>query len=237
MAPTTRVCVVVPTYNERENIGRLIEEVKVTAIPGLSMLFVDDSSPDGTADVIRTIAAQESWVRLIVRKSKTGIGSAYQDGFRAALEDESCDVILEMDADLQHPPSRIPALLGAINSGSDVAVGSRYVPGGSVSGWGLWRRAVSRGANAYARSLLGIQVNDVTSGFRAYTRAAAEKVSEASLPVKGFEFQVASLSLLAKESKMEEVPYTFSPRAAGKSKLGFRDVVRFFFGVMRLAFV
>jgi dolichol-phosphate mannosyltransferase len=231
-----KLCAVVPTYNERENIGRLVEEVRRTSIRGLTLLFVDDTSPDGTGDLIRDIASRDPSIKLLVRSAKTGIGSAYQDGFREAISSIAPDIIIEMDADLQHPPSVIAELVRAVQAGADVAVGSRYVAGGRVSGWSLWRRTVSRGANAYARTILGIRVRDATSGFRAYTRARAEQVTEASLPAKGFEFQVASLHLLKKGSRFVEVPYTFAARTAGKSKLGLADMARFFFSVIRIAF-
>jgi dolichol-phosphate mannosyltransferase len=234
MQVQSRLCVVVPTYNERDNVLRLVDEVRRAAIPGLILLFVDDTSPDGTADLIREIAAHDSTVRLLVRSAKRGIGSAYQDGFREALTSVSPDVIIEMDADLQHPASAIADLVRAVQAGADVAVGSRYVVGGGVSGWGLRRRVVSKGANIYARTMLGIKVRDATSGFRAYSRAKAQQVVDAALPARGFEFQVASLHLL-KESRFAEVPYTFEARTAGKSKLGVADMVRFFFSVVRMA--
>jgi dolichol-phosphate mannosyltransferase len=140
-----------------------------------------------------------------------------------------------MDADLQHPPSFIGKLVSAIEGGADVAVASRYIPGGGSTGWSLWRRTVSRGANLYARTLLGLKVKDATSGFKAYSRAAAELMANAGLPTKGFEFQVASIRLLQRSMKIVEVPYTFSARAAGASKLRFTDVVRFFFSVLRMS--
>jgi dolichol-phosphate mannosyltransferase len=230
-----RICVVIPTYNEKENVTRLVEEVRKAGVPGLILLFVDDSSPDGTADLIRIIASRDSTIRLLVRRAKTGIGSAYQDGFREAISSLAPSIIIEMDADLQHPPSTIGGLVRAVQAGADVAIGSRYAVGGGVSGWGLWRRAVSKGANAYARTMLGIKVKDATSGFRAYTRDTAERVAGASLPAKGFEFQVASLHLLRTEARFEEVPYTFAARTAGKSKLGLSDMARFFFSVLRIA--
>ncbi|MGD1055644.1 MAG: polyprenol monophosphomannose synthase [Nitrososphaerales archaeon] len=235
MKTQERLCVVVPTYNERENVGRLIEEVRSVAIPGLVLLFVDDTSPDGTGDLIRDIASRDPSVKLFVRSAKTGIGSAYQDGFREAISSIAPDIIIEMDADLQHPPSAIPELVRAIQAGADVAVGSRYVAGGGVPGWGLWRRTVSKGANAYARTMLGIKVRDATSGFRAYTRAKAEQLAFAALPARGFEFQVASLHLLKKGSRFVEVPYKFAVRTAGRSKLGLADMARFFFSVIRIA--
>jgi dolichol-phosphate mannosyltransferase len=230
-----KLCAVVPTYNERENVEKLVEEVRKAAVPGLTLLFVDDTSPDGTGDLIRGIASRDPSVRLLVRSAKTGIGSAYQDGFREAISSIAPDIIIEMDADLQHPPSAIGELVRAVQAGADVAVGSRYVAGGGVSGWSLWRRTVSKGANAYARMMLHIKVRDATSGFRAYTRAKAEQVADATLPAKGFEFQVASLHLL-KGSRFAEVPYTFAHRTAGRSKMGLADMARFFFSVIRIAF-
>jgi dolichol-phosphate mannosyltransferase len=230
-----RVCVVVPTYNERENILALVQATKDAHVPGLTLLFVDDSSPDGTADVIGEAMAREPWVKLLRRKAKLGIGSAYQDGFKEAIASFSPDVLVEMDADLQHPPSLIPSLVGAVKTGADVAIGSRYVEGGSAPKFSLWRRTVSRGANAYAKVLLRISVRDATSGFRAYSRHAAEVIASTDLPARGFEFQVASLHLLKTNMKMVEVPYSFAPRAAGRSKLGLYDMARFSVAVARLA--
>jgi dolichol-phosphate mannosyltransferase len=230
-----KLCAVVPTYNERENVERLVEEVRRAAVSGLTLLFVDDTSPDGTGDIIREISSRDPSVKLLVRGAKTGIGSAYQDGFREAILSIAPDIIIEMDADLQHPPSVIGELVRAVQAGADVAVGSRYVAGGGVSGWSLWRRTVSRGANAYARTMLRIKVRDATSGFRAYTRAKAEQIADAALPARGFEFQVASLHLLRERSRFTEVPYTFAARTAGRSKMGLVDMARFFFSVFRIA--
>ena len=228
-----RICAVVPTFNERDNVVRLVDKLRKAAIPGFILLFVDDSSPDGTGDLIRSMASHDPSLRLLVRKTKRGIGSAYQEGFREALSSLSPDIIIEMDADLQHPPSAIKDLVSEIQAGADVAIGSRYIAGGGVSGWSPWRKAISRGANLYARVLLRIKVRDATSGFRAYTRAKAEQVAYATLPAKGFEFQVASLHLL-EGSQFAEVPYTFEVRTAGKSKLGVADIARFFLSVMRM---
>jgi len=229
-----RLCAVIPTYNERDNVARLLDEVRKAAVPGITLLFVDDSSPDGTGELIRKVTSRDPSVRLLVRGAKMGIGSAYQDGFREALSSISPDIIIEMDADLQHPPALIGELVKAVEAGADVAIGSRYVPGGGVAGWSRLRRVVSIVGNSYARILLGIKVWDATSGFRAYTRATAERVTDAALPAKGFEFQVASLYLL-KGSRFAEVPYTFGARVAGKSKLGMFDLARFFFSVMKIA--
>jgi dolichol-phosphate mannosyltransferase len=230
-----KACVVVPTYNEKENVAPMVDGVKAVGITGLDLLCVDDSSPDGTADVVRRISTREPWVHLMVREAKKGIGSAYQDGFRHALKSLAPDVLVEMDADLQHPPSVLREILAAIDEGADVVIASRYVQGGGTVGWGTGRRMVSRGANALVRLLLGLQVRDCTSGFRGYTRAAAEKVVKASLPAKGFEFQVATLHLLKTHARIVEVPFTFTSRKVGKSKLGFADLARFLFSIVRMS--
>jgi dolichol-phosphate mannosyltransferase len=231
----TKICLVVPTYNERENIPPFLEAVRAVRDQKTTILFVDDSSPDGTADIIRNEAEHDPLVKLMVRKGKMGIGSAYQDGFREALGSVSPRVIVQMDADLQHPPSAIGSLVQAVEDGADAAIASRYVAGGGSSGWSRWRRMVSRVANGYARTMLGLKVKDATSGFRAYSRGATEEIINAGLPAKGFEFQVLSIRLLQRNMKMVEVPYTFSVRVAGASKLRFVDVLRFFFSVLRLS--
>jgi dolichol-phosphate mannosyltransferase len=228
--------VVVPTYNERENVIPLVESLERAGVPGLSLLFVDDSSPDGTADEIGRLSEEKHWIDLLRRPRKMGIGSAYQDGFKLAINSVGPDVLVEMDADLQHPASALPGLVEAINGGADVAVASRYIPGGGISGWGRLRRTVSRGANAYTRWMLGLKVKDATSGYRAFSRGAAEAVARADLPAKGFEFQVATLYLLKDKWRIVEVPFTFTERTAGKSKLGLVDVAKFFVAVLRMTF-
>jgi dolichol-phosphate mannosyltransferase len=233
--PPSTVCIVIPTYNERENIVSLLDAIEETHLPRLTVLFVDDSSPDGTAEVVKQMASSRPWVNLLVRESKKGIGSAYQDGFRTAIAETYTSVLVEMDADLQHPASAIVSLIDAINAGADVAVGSRYVRGGGISGWSWTRRLVSMVANAYARFMLGLKVMDVTSGLRAFRREAAEEVAKADLPAKGFEFQAATLHLLKSHAKIVEVPYVFTIRTAGRSKLSVWDMVRFFFAVMRIS--
>lgn len=235
MPPQPGICVVIPTYNEKENMEPVIESLESTRVPGLSVIFVDDSSPDGTGTLIRSMMSSRPWVRLVERERKLGLGSAYQDGFRAALDDPSSGILVEMDADLQHPASAIPLLVDAIRKGADVAIGSRYVPGGGISGWSRLRRLTSRGANAYSRFMLGLETKDATSGLRAYTREVAATIAESKLPAKGFEFQVSVLHLLKKRAKIVEVPYVFSSRRAGESKLKLGDMARFFYAVARAA--
>lgn len=228
-----KACVVVPTYNEKANISALVQRLRSGSIKEMEVLFVDDSSPDGTADAVRQEAAADSSIRLLVRPEKKGIGSAYIDGFRVVLKG-GAEAVLEMDADMQHPPEKAADLVEAVARGADVAVASRYVEGGGSAGWGLGRRAVSRGANWLARNFLGLSVRDCTSGFRAYSRRAAEKLVETDLPVSGFEFQVAALRAL-KGMKVVEVPYVFEPRQRGRSKLGAAGVARFFWYVVTAA--
>jgi dolichol-phosphate mannosyltransferase len=230
-----KTCVVIPTYNEKENVGPLVDALRSARAADVEVLFVDDGSPDGTADRIRELAAHEPWVHLMVRDAKKGIGSAYRDGFRQAIETLNPDVLVEMDADLQHPPEELPGLLQALEGGADVAVASRYVRGGGIEGWGRGRRLVSAGANALARELLGLPVRDCTSGFRAYRKAAVAKIVEANLPANGFEFQVATLHLLKGEAKIVEVPYLFRQRMVGESKLGARDMARFLLSVLKMS--
>lgn len=233
MGAAPKACVVIPTYNEKENVGPLVRALDGLCMASLSALFVDDSSPDGTSDEVAREAASHSWVHLMVRTGKRAFSSAYQEGFREAISRLSPGVLVGMDADLQHPVSLVPVLVDAVVNGADVAVASRYTEGGGIEGWSGARRAVSRGANAYARLALGLQVKDCTSGFKAFSRSAAEKISRVDLHTKRFEYQVATLNLL-KESKIVEIPYTFVSRRAGQSKLGLWDLPRFFFAVARM---
>ncbi|MDV3276836.1 MAG: polyprenol monophosphomannose synthase [Nitrososphaerales archaeon] len=225
----------VPTYNERENIAPLLERLGKVALEGLHVLFVDDSSPDGTADVVREAMKGNESVHVLIREGKKGIGSAHIEGFARALETLSPDVLIEMDADLQHPPEKIPDLVAAIANGADVAVASRKVEGGGTEGWSLWRRGVSKGANVMAKVVLGLGVNDSTSGFRALSSRATRVLVDSELPSQSYFFQVASLYLLKKRGmKMVEVPFRFQARKAGKSKMGISEIVGFLLGVWKL---
>lgn len=228
-------CVVVPTYNERENVGPLVEALEALKLPGLRVLFVDDSSPDGTGGEVKRLAEGRPWVSLLPRSGRRGFTSAYQEGLREAASKFDPDVLVGMDADLQHPPSAIPSLVEAIAAGAGLAVASRYVTGGGIVGWSLARRAISRGANAYARVLLGLPVRDCTSGFKAFTRQAAAEVAGAELHAQRFEYQIATLYLLKGRYKMVEVPYDFVARRRGRSKFALSDLPLFFIAVARMA--
>jgi dolichol-phosphate mannosyltransferase len=232
-----KVCLVIPTFNERENIAPLLDRVKSVAIPDLHVLFVDDSSPDGTAEAVERAMARSPNVHLVKRPGKLGIGSAHVQGFAWALSNLSPEALVEMDSDLQHPPEKIPDLLKAVEGGADVAIASRKVQGGGTEGWSRWRMLVSSGANALARIVLGLGVKDSTSGFRALNAKAAKVVIEAAPSSNSYFFQVESLyALKTRGLKMVEVPFVFTARQTGRSKMGVGEIVGFFFGVWRLRF-
>ncbi len=209
--------VIIPTYNERENIERLIP-VLLDLDPRLEVLIVDDSSPDGTAEVAREWGRRTGRVKVLERPAKMGMGSAYVEGMSKALE-EGYDPIITMDADFSHDPKYIPQMLKAVEE-ADVAVGSRYVKGGGTKGWPLKRRLLSRAANLYARMVLGLPLKDVTGSFRCYRAHALRKLNLKSLSAKGFVFNVEIVYRLLKAGcKLVEVPIVFVERERGRSKM------------------
>ncbi|MGH2674068.1 MAG: apolipoprotein N-acyltransferase [Actinomycetota bacterium] len=212
-----RVAVILPTYNERETVEDVVE--RVLAAPGLvDVKVVDDSSPDGTGDLVRKMADREPRITLIERPEKGGLASAYIDGFARAL-DEGYDVVVEMDADLSHRPDDLPGLLEAAR-GHHLAIGSRYVPGGEVRNWSPLRRVLSRGGNLYVRLLLGIPVADATSGFRAYRWEALRELVTHQLRSEGYAFQVElAYRAWRRGLAIREVPITFEERRHGHSKI------------------
>jgi dolichol-phosphate mannosyltransferase len=226
-----RVLVVLPTYNERETIGRVLAGV-LAAGPNVQALVMDDNSPDGTGDVVTALAEQEPRVRMIRRSGKLGLASAYVLGFRKALE-EGYDVVVEMDSDLSHRPDDLPALLSGVHD-HDVVIGSRYVPGGEVTNWSRARVALSKAGNAYARVVLGLPVSDATSGFRAYRREALATLLDGGIHSDGYGFQI-ELAYRAWRAglKIAEVPIRFREREHGRSKLSRRIVVEALFNVAR----
>lgn len=226
---TRLVSIVVPTYNERQNLARLVasidEHLKHRAY---EVIVVDDSSPDGTGDLARDLSKTYP-VRLLSRPAKSGLGSAYRDGFKAAKG----DVVFEMDADLSHDPRYLPALIEAVERGADVAIGSRYVDHGRVVGWGAYRKLVSGVGNHLAKLTLGLRARDVTSGYRCYAREAADVVQLARSD--GYAFQVEALYLARRRGlRIAEVPITFENRTVGKSKLGPSEFMRFLQTLARL---
>lgn len=226
-----KVAVLIPTYNERDNIERLISEVAKAGVD--SIYVIDDGSPDGTAELVKRMDVKG--LHLIERGRKLGIGSAYLDGIGVALKD-GADVIVQMDADFSHPPELIPKLVDSLKD-ADVAVASRYVKGGSASGLPIHRRLVSWVANALARALLGIRTKDATGGFRAFRREVAEWLLEEGMSSKGYEYQIESIYKAEKKGfKVVEVPYEFGRRAAGRSKLKLGDMLNFLVFVIKLSF-
>ncbi len=222
---------VVPTYNEKENIGQLIERIISlrTLIPSeLFIVVVDDNSPDGTADVVKRLMTKYDNIRLIQRGAPNGLGSAYMDGFSYSFDNLGADYVGEMDADFQHPPETIPSMWEASNKGNDVVLASRYIEGGSSRGLSSSRKLVSKGANALTRAFLRIPVKDATTGFRIISARAAKGLFGYAVSAKGYAFQVESLYLYKKLGmSFSEVPFSFETRKSGETKLNFKEIYRF----------
>ena len=219
--PTDRVTVVVPTFNERENLSHIAAAI---THQGYRVLIVDDSSPDGTGELADQIAAEDRRVSVLHRRKKEGLGPAYADGFDRALKDKA-EIIIEMDADFSHDPADLPRLIKALDDGADLAIGSRYVAGGSTPDWPVLRQGISRGGNLYARMMLGIPVRDATAGFRAFQAEALGRLPYRSAEASGYGFQV-EMAWRAHEEGLTivEVPISFRDRAHGTSKMG-SDIV------------
>ncbi|MGH1979146.1 polyprenol monophosphomannose synthase [Rothia sp. L_38] len=213
-----RVLTVIPTYNEKENLPIVVERLRA-AVPDCDILVVDDNSPDGTGQLADSMAAEDSHINVLHRTVKDGLGGAYLAGFDWGLE-AGYDVLVEMDADCSHQPEQLPLLLQAIEGGADLAIGSRYVPGGKTKNWPLHRQILSRGANLYTRLILGTKVKDITAGYRAYRREALQKLNLEGIDSKGYVFQV-DLAWRSEQAglKIVEVPITFVEREIGSSKM------------------
>jgi dolichol-phosphate mannosyltransferase len=215
------VWVVLPTYNEAENVVQMLDALRdVFDTSGMDghVLVVDDGSPDGTADLADAIAARDPRVRVLRRAAKEGIGPAYRAGFRYAL-DQGAARIVEMDCDFSHDPARLPALVAATD-GADLALGSRYVAGGGVVRWGPLRRAISRGGCWYARTVLRVDVRDLTGGFKCFRREVLEAIPLERVSAAGYGFQIEmTYRALRLGFRVVEVPITFSERERGSSKM------------------
>lgn len=223
-APSLKPYVVVPTYNEADNIESVVRQI-LDAVPNAKVLVVDDSSPDGTAEIVQKLKDDGLSVEVMVRPEKAGLGSAYRSGFARALAD-GASACVEIDADLSHDPAKIPELLEALNGGAALAIGSRYVPGGRSPGLSRGRLLISRGGNLYAAFTLGLQVRDATAGFRAYRREALLQIDLGSVRADGYGFQVEMAYLVHSHGgRIEEIPITFRDRVAGGSKMSSRIVV------------
>ncbi len=228
-----RVTVVVPTYDEAANIDTLIRSVR-KQVPGALVLVVDDGSPDGTADLAAALGDELGQVEVMRRDAKAGLGAAYRAGLRHAI-DAGAEVCVQMDADLSHDPEVLPALVSIVEHGADLAIGSRYVPGGITLDWPARRRWVSRWGNRYAAGVLGLAVNDATAGYRAYRSEALERMSFDSVRADGYGFQIEmTYRLVRLGGKVVEFPISFRDRTGGESKFS-GSIVREAFGlVLRL---
>jgi dolichol-phosphate mannosyltransferase len=219
-----RVLVLLPTYNEIENIEDVIRRTRA-ALPAADVLVIDDGSPDGTAEAAEKLDEELSGVEVLRRASKSGLGSAYRAGFRIGLA-RGYDVMIEMDSDLSHDPAVLPELVAAVDAGADLAIGSRYVAGGSIPDWKVLRRAISRGGCLYARTMLGLSVHDATAGFRAYHRRAVAALDLDRIRADGYGFQVEMTYLTERNGgRISEVPICFRDRTLGRSKMSGRIVV------------
>lgn len=226
-----RALVVIPTYNERATLERVVRGV-LAADERTSVLVVDDGSPDGTGALADALAEELPRLSTLHRSSKDGLGSAYREGFAVGLG-QGFDVCVEMDADLSHPAAALPALLDALGS-ADVAIGSRYVTGGEVLGWPASRLLLSRGGNAYVRAWTGLPVRDATAGFRAYRREALESLDLGTVASEGYAFQLEmTLRAWRHGARIAEVPITFTERAEGVSKMSRAIVVEALWRVAR----
>ncbi|HLX47761.1 MAG TPA: polyprenol monophosphomannose synthase [Streptosporangiaceae bacterium] len=215
--PIVKVAVVVPTYNELENLEVVAGRVR-EAVPDADLLVVDDNSPDGTGELADKLAAADSHIHVMHRPGKGGLGAAYLAGFAWALE-RGYDAVVEMDADGSHQPEDLPRLIGGLDK-ADLVVGSRWVPGGKVVNWPKSREIISRGGNIYVRLMLGIKVRDATGGFRAYRAGTLRKIALAEVVSQGYCFQIdLTLRTLRAGLTVTEIPITFIERARGSSKM------------------
>ncbi|GAB3680653.1 polyprenol monophosphomannose synthase [Angustibacter aerolatus] len=219
MTEAGRVLVVVPTYDERENLELVIGRLRA-ANPDVDVLVADDASPDGTGEIADRLAAADPHVQVLHRPGKQGLGAAYLAGFAWGLE-RGYDVLVEMDADGSHQPEQLPRLLQALAAGADVVLGSRWVPGGRVENWPAHRKLISRGGTTYARLALGVGVHDMTGGYRAFRASALRALDLADVASQGYCFQIdLAWRAVQRGLLLVEVPITFVERERGQSKMG-----------------
>jgi dolichol-phosphate mannosyltransferase len=210
--------IVVPTYNERDNVRGVAERL-LAALPGAEVLFVDDNSPDGTGALLDELAGADPRIHVMHRAGKLGLGTAYVEGFGWGLA-RGYPYLFEMDADGSHDPQYLPAMLALAEDGADVVIGSRYVPGGGTANWGLGRRVLSRGGGFYARTILGIDIRDVTAGFVCWRRAALEAIDLSTITSNGYSFQIEMKYRAARKGlRLVETPIVFVDRRVGQSKM------------------
>lgn len=235
-----RVLIIIPTYNERENIGPLIAEIH-KSLPVADVLVVDDNSPDGTGDLVAELCARDDQVKLIRREGKLGLGTAYLTGFKYGLE-RGYEYLFEMDADWSHDPCYLPVLLSAVSDSgdgerADLVIGSRRVPGGGTENWGLGRQLISSGGSLYARTILGLPIQDLTSGFKCFRREVLLSLDLDTVHSEGYSFQIEmTYRAVRRGYKVAEVPIVFVDRRAGQSKMSSRIFLEAMGVVWRLRF-
>jgi dolichol-phosphate mannosyltransferase len=213
-----RTLVVTPTYNEIDNLARFVDAVR-GAMPDADLLVVDDASPDGTGALADALAAKDSHVRVMHRPGKQGLGTAYVQAFERGLS-EGYDRFFEMDADLSHDARYLPDFQRALDDGYDVVIGSRNIPGGGVEGWGPGRHFISKGGSLYSRTILGLPIRDLTSGYKAFSRRALEAVALDRVSSNGYSFQIElTYRAVLQGMRVKEVPIVFVDRTAGRSKM------------------
>lgn len=235
---TPAVVVVIPTYNEAGNIDVLLERV-IGILGDVQIIVVDDGSPDGTADQVEAFsrsAGVSDRISVLRRRNKDGLGAAYRAGFARAL-DQGADICVQMDADLSHDPRYLPALISAVTTGADAALGSRYIPGGAIENWPPLRRFLSRWGNRFAAGMLGLAVNDATSGYRVYRRSLLLAMAYDTVRADGYGFQIEMTHRAVQHgARIIEVPILFKDRVVGESKLTYHIIGEAFSLVVRLWF-
>lgn len=228
--------VVLPTYNERQNLEPMLDKILEHA-PAADVLVVDDNSPDGTGALADGIASSDTRVHVLHRAGKEGLGRAYQAGFEVALYQPGVHTIVQMDCDFSHDPADIPRLISLIDDGADLAIGSRYVRGGSTPGWGRQRRMISRGGSLFARTVLGLPYRDLTGGFKAWRRETLEQLDISRMQANGYGFQIETTWKAHRMgARVVETPITFRDRFAGTSKMSQAIMREALLLVLRLRF-
>jgi len=228
--------IILPTYNEKDNLTDLIEAILNLQIFNLHIIIVDDNSPDGTGRIADQLSQTHPGVSVIHREGKMGLGSAYIAGFKRALA-VGADLIFEMDADFSHNPKEIPNFIKAIQEGYDVVVGSRRIPDGGILNWGIARNIMSKGAMWFSRLVLGLKTKDVTSGYRCYSQKVIKAINWGQIKSNGYSFQEETIFRCEKMSfKVKEIPIVFRDRVKGKSKLSKTEILNFFLTIIRLRF-
>jgi len=210
--------IVVPTYNEADNVAGIAERL-FGALPATDVLFVDDNSPDGTGQILDGMAAKDPRINVMHRAGKLGLGTAYIEGFHWGLA-RGYQYLFEMDADGSHDPKYLPQMLALAEDGADVVIGSRYIPGGGTENWGLGRQIISKGGGLYARTVLGIDVRDVTAGFICWRRRALEAIDLQTITSNGYSFQIEmKYRAINARMRLVETPIVFVDRRVGQSKM------------------